>query len=131
LHAYIGGETGGETGTQLIFRPSGTETEASLAVNTSCVPVSAPFSLADYHPSSPNIAATVLSQSEMEWWPLSRFPAACGAVIPILPGYSRNGKTAIFGFTFATGNGGGYYLLKMVNGRWEISGKRFWFLSDE
>jgi hypothetical protein len=89
------------------------------------------FSLANYQPSNPNVVVAVLSRSETENWFVNRFPAACGAVVPFLPGYSRDGKTALFRFAFTTlSSGWGCYLLKKVNGRWEISGRQFYYVCE-
>lgn len=56
---------------------------------------------------------------------LARFPRARGCVRAHLPGYSRDGLTAIMRFGFGPTQHGamGYYLLKKVGGRWEIIGR--------
>jgi hypothetical protein len=89
------------------------------------------FTLADYQPSNPNIAVATLSQSELEYRTVPRFPKSCGYVVPYLPGYSRDGKTALFSFRLPPLGyhpGWGCYLLKKKDGRWEIAKKHVYYL---
>jgi hypothetical protein len=89
------------------------------------------FALAGYQPSTPNITVTVLRQSELDDPFQPRYPSACGYVIPYLPGYSRDGTTALFLFRLPPLGyhpGWGCYLLKKTNGRWDIAKKRLYHL---
>jgi hypothetical protein len=82
------------------------------------------FSLFDYQPTNPNIIVAILDRSELKTGTLPRFPKACGFVIPYLPGYTRDGKTALFYFTpprLGDHSGWGYYLLKKIDSGWVIS----------
>jgi hypothetical protein len=85
------------------------------------------YVLAQYHPSSPNILMRDLRRVEQDLGFSAQFPDARGYVNPQLPGYSRDGLTACFRFGFGpTVHGAvGLYLLKKVNGRWEIVWKYF------
>jgi hypothetical protein len=89
------------------------------------------FALADYQPSNPNIAVAILNKSELEYPTVPRFPKSCGYVIPHLPGYSRDGKTALFLFRLPPLGyhpGWGCYLLEKKDGRWEIAKKHIYYL---
>jgi hypothetical protein len=83
------------------------------------------YSIASYHPSNPNIVVETIAQRQRARGLIARDPACCGYVIPQLPGYSLDGQTAFFYFSFPWFGhfGKGYYLLKRVNGRWEIVDK--------
>jgi hypothetical protein len=89
------------------------------------------FSLADYHPANPKIVVKALTKSELHSGLGSEFPNACGYVLPHLPGYSKDGKTALFHFSLPPVGyhpGWGYYQLKKLGGRWEIIGKHIYYL---
>ncbi len=88
------------------------------------------FSLADYRPSNPQIQVRVLDRADRDMY-YDRFPEACGYVIPHLPGYSRDGQSAIFYFSIhplGYHPGSGSYLLKRVSGRWTIIGRTIYYL---
>jgi hypothetical protein len=57
-----------------------------------------------------------------------QFPDAVGFVVPLLPGNSRDGRTALFYFYYGPNMHGasGLYLLRNVKGRWEIILKGFY-----
>ncbi len=79
------------------------------------------YSLTGYRPSNPSILLRDLSHSRgFEFG--DEFPDARGYVVPHLPGYSEDGRTAVFLFSFGpTAHGAvGFYLLRKENGRWEI-----------
>ncbi len=80
------------------------------------------YSLARYYPSNPNILVRTLSRVDMDLGFSFQFPKARGYVETRLPGYSRDGLTALVSFSFGpTAHGAvGFYLLKKVAGRWEI-----------
>jgi hypothetical protein len=80
------------------------------------------YLLTRYHPSDPSILVRNLSQIDQDLDFSSQFPNARGYVAARLPGYSRDGLTALVYFSFGpTAHGArGYYLLKKVRGRWEI-----------
>jgi hypothetical protein len=87
------------------------------------------YSLARYQPSNPNILMRDLRFIFKSNLPFdSQFPNAVGYVVPSLPGYSGDGRTALFYFVFGpSGHGAaGYYLLHKVKGRWEIILKGFY-----
>jgi hypothetical protein len=89
------------------------------------------FTLADYQPSDPKIAVAILNKSELEYRNIHRFPKSCGYVVPNLPGYSRDGKTALFRFQLPPLGyhpGSGYYLLKKKDGCWTIAKKDIHYL---
>jgi len=73
-------------------------------------------------PSNPNILVRSLSQVDQDLGFCSQFPDARGYVESFLPGYSRDGRTALVLFSFGpTPHGAiGCYLLSKTNGRWEI-----------
>jgi hypothetical protein len=80
------------------------------------------FVLARYQPSNPNILVRALRSIDRgEGFP-AQFPDARGYVETYLPGYSRDGATALVVFTFGpTPHGAmGCYLLGKVKGQWEI-----------
>jgi hypothetical protein len=79
------------------------------------------YSLAQYRPSNPNILVQHMS-ADLQFNHFDRqFPGARGYILPLLPGYSRDGRMSLFYFYFGpTPHGAaGYYLLRKVNGRWE------------
>jgi hypothetical protein len=89
------------------------------------------FSLAGYGPSNPDVVVADLTESKRKYRIVSRFLKACGYVVPHLPGYSRDGKTALFLFSLpplGDHSGSGCYQLKKVGGRWEIDGKWLYYL---
>ena len=92
------------------------------------------YSLSRYQPSNPNILVQdmrVILQADL---PFDRqFPNAVGYIGPFLPGYSRDGRTALFYFNFGpSGHGAaGYYLLRKVEGRWEIIVKGFYIFPHD
>ncbi|MFI5459883.1 MAG: hypothetical protein ACHRXM_31060 [Isosphaerales bacterium] len=80
------------------------------------------YSLASYHPSNANILISDLSRVDLDLGFAEVFPDARGYVQPYLPGYSRDGQSALFLFGFGPTSHGavGYYLLNRESGRWEI-----------
>jgi hypothetical protein len=93
----------------------GPDVQASLAERN---PRDRVFSIDDYRPSHPDILVGSIDQFNG-----GRYPAACGYVIPYLPGYSKDGQTAFFRFSIPPLGyhpGFGLYLLKRIKGRWEI-----------
>jgi hypothetical protein len=90
------------------------------------------YSLARYYPSSPNILRRRLSASDGDFVSFgSHYPTARGYVEAILPGYSRDGREALFFFRLGPTEHGafGCYYLKKLDGRWEIALKRIYYLS--
>jgi hypothetical protein len=81
------------------------------------------FSLTEYHPSNPGIVVQDLTEEEHS---LGIKQSNRGWVEVQLPGYSKDGQTALLRFTFGpTPHGSdGFYLLRKVKGRWEIIAKR-------
>lgn len=89
------------------------------------------FSVAAYRPTNPNIAVKVLGEGDFDLGFYGRFPKACGYVVPYLPGYSRDGKSALFRFAIPPLGyhpGWGSYHLKKFGGRWEIIDKQIYYL---
>ncbi len=86
-------------------------------------------SLALYRPSNPNILVRDIDQIDYGIDFRAPFPKGRGYVKTHLPGYSRDGQTALIRFWFGpTAHGAqGYYLLKKARGRWEIVGRSFWY----
>jgi hypothetical protein len=91
------------------------------------------YSLARYQPSNPDIVV-----EDTDGLPLMvdferLFPKARGCVLPFLPGYSRDGHMSLFFFACEPSLHGaaGYYLLRKVNGRWEIILKGFYATPHE
>jgi len=80
------------------------------------------FILARYQPSNPNILLRDLSQIDQDLGFSTQFPKARGFVESSLPGYSRDGSTAVVLFSFGqTPHGAiGHYLLSKKYGHWEI-----------
>ncbi len=80
------------------------------------------FVLARYQPSNPNILVRALRPIDRDLEFSARFPDARGYVETYLPGYSRDGATALVVFTFGpTPHGAmGCYLLGKMEGQWEI-----------
>lgn len=79
------------------------------------------YSMAWYQPSNPNIL--VLDTGAIDDDSYSRqFPNARGYILPLLPGYSHDGRMASVVFICGPSLHGslGYYLLRKVNGHWEI-----------
>jgi hypothetical protein len=90
-------------------------------------PKRAQYFLADYRPSNPNILLRDLSAIDRDIMGFySRFPDASGYVETWLPGYSRDGQTALLSFTFGPNPHGavGCYVLRKTNGCWKISERR-------
>jgi hypothetical protein len=84
------------------------------------------YELVDYQPGSRDITVALLSDKELRGAYDLRFPGACGYVVPHLPGYSRDGKTALLHFSISpVGDhpAWGYYLLEKTEGRWKITRK--------
>jgi hypothetical protein len=83
------------------------------------------FSLTEYHPSNPGIVVQDLTEEE-HFLGIKQSNPNRGWVEVQLPGYSRDGQTALLRFTFGpTPHGSdGFYLLRKVKGRWEIIAKR-------
>jgi hypothetical protein len=81
------------------------------------------FSLTEYHPSNPGIVVQDLTEAEHS---LGIKQSNGGWVEVQLPGYSKDGQTALLRFTFGpTPHGSdGFYLLRKVKGHWEIITKR-------
>jgi hypothetical protein len=89
------------------------------------------YELVDYQPGSPGISLAVLNESELDGDYALRFPGACGYVVPHLPGYSKDGKTALFHFSIQPLGyhpGWGCYLLEKLEGRWKIARKNIYHL---
>jgi hypothetical protein len=85
------------------------------------------YSLLHYKPSNRNIIMQDMSELKRPVPFMDQRPAARGFVLAGLPGYSHDGRTALFCFrpgpylkAFD-----GYYVLKKVNGRWEIISKDY------
>jgi hypothetical protein len=89
------------------------------------------YSLARYRPSDPNILVRDLRQVDTDLGFSAQIPKARGYVETHLPGYSRDGLTALLPFTFGpTPHGaGGCYVLKKVKGRWDIIERWIYYLS--
>lgn len=85
------------------------------------------YLLARYQPSNPNILKRKIDVIDLD----TQFPKARGYVETRLPGYSRDGQNALLSFTFGpTPHGAvGFYLLKRVNGRWEIIMRSLYYYS--
>lgn len=93
------------------------------------------FILAHYQPSNPDILVRDLSQIDQGVGFTSQYPKARGYVEANLPGYSRDGRTAVVLFTSgprAHPDLGyadtGTYLLRKLKGRWEIVERSIWRL---
>ncbi len=75
------------------------------------------YELVDYQPGSQDISLTFLNKDELGGDYGLRFPGACGFVVPHLPGYSKDGKTALFHFSIPPLGyhpGWGCYLLEKL-----------------
>ena len=85
-------------------------------------PDSKGYLLARYRPSNPNILVRDMRGVDKFSKFDLQFPGAKGYVLPMLPGYSLDGRMALFYFYFGPTSHGaaGYYLLRKANGRWEI-----------
>lgn len=89
------------------------------------------YELVDYQPGSQDISLTFLNKDELGGDYGLRFPGACGFVVPHLPGYSKDGKTALFHFSIPPLGyhpGWGCYLLEKLEGRWRIARKHIYHL---
>ena len=88
------------------------------------------YVLADYRPSNPNILVRDLSDLDRDMGFDSKYPDARGYVETWLPGYSRDGQTALLYFTFGpTAHGAvGCFVLRKTNGSWKISDRRIGYL---
>jgi hypothetical protein len=78
------------------------------------------FSLAAYRPGNPEIVVKHLGGRSF----YDMFPHAFGYIKPRLPGYSPDGKTAVFDFYLGPsehGTAGSYFLTNRA-GRWEVFG---------
>jgi hypothetical protein len=97
-------------------------------------PEGKPCSLAQYQPSNPDVLVWHVPPGGHALDFSSDFPKARGFVVASLPGYSRDGRTALMCFSTAdppAGNGRtGCYLLRKVKGRWEIVLKRLDLIGD-
>jgi len=82
------------------------------------------LSLAHYHPATPNILVRDLDKIDQGDGFFGAFPDAACYVKPWLPGYSPDGQSALFYFFVgpSVDHHGclGYYLVKKVDGHWEI-----------
>jgi hypothetical protein len=80
------------------------------------------YSLSSYHSSNPQILVRNLSKVEAALDFQTLFPDARGYVESFLPGYSPDGKFALFRFRFGpTPHGAvGHYLLGRERGHWQI-----------
>jgi hypothetical protein len=80
------------------------------------------YSLASFHPSSPSILVRDLSGVDIDWDFAEAFPDARGYVQAFLPGYSRDGRLALFYFHFGpTPHGAvGCYLISRETATWKI-----------
>jgi hypothetical protein len=80
------------------------------------------YSLKNYRPADSRIRRSDLSRVDLDVGFPNEFPAARGYVLPYLPGYSRDGRSAVFFLRFGPASHGafGYYLLKRVAAHWEI-----------
>ena len=85
------------------------------------------YSLAGYRPSSTNFLVRVLSDVDLDEKFDESFPDARGFIRPNLPGYSKDGKSAMFFFTFGPTSHGatGYYMLVRIHDAWKISWRTF------
>lgn len=86
------------------------------------------YSLARYQPSNPDILFQDMRQVDRLFGFDRQFPNAVGFVVPLLPGYSRDGRMALFYFYYGPSLHGaaGYHLFRKVKGRWEIILKGFY-----
>jgi hypothetical protein len=96
-------------------------------------PERTPYSLSRYQPSNPDILVHDLRPVDTMLGFDRQFPNAVGFVVPFLPGYSADGRTALFYFYYGPNMHGasGYYLLRKVKGRWEINLKGFYRFPHE
>jgi hypothetical protein len=87
------------------------------------------FLLDDYKPSNPSIVVRDLDKEPDGYGALGF--GGPSWVMPLLPGYSKDGQTALLSFSFGPTMHGsvGYYLLKKEKGRWEIVEKELWHYS--
>ena len=87
------------------------------------------FSLVNYHPSSDGVLLRDLSKNELALGMDFSFvfPKTRGWLRVALPAYSIDGKQAIIFFEFGPTEHGakGYYLLRKVDGRWEVIDRQF------
>lgn len=88
-------------------------------------PRTARYSLAAYHPANPDILVRDPREIDLDLEFANEFPNARGYVLPNLPGYSVDGRTAVFRFILGpTPHGArGFYLLERRAGGWEITGR--------
>ena len=93
------------------------------------------YSLAAYRPTDPRVVVADLGpvfRRDPEGDAVyASYPDARGYVQPLLPGYSRDGRTAVFRFSFGpTGHWGfGSYRLDREGGRWAVT-SRFLFYGN-
>ncbi|WP_148593059.1 hypothetical protein [Aquisphaera giovannonii] len=81
------------------------------------------ISLDEFKPSDPRIVIRDLAESYSYFDFSNRFPHGIGYVIAWLPGYSTNGRTAVFRASFGPTSHGATltYLLTRKDGRWTVS----------
>jgi hypothetical protein len=88
------------------------------------------FSLSRYHPAITSVRVRSLDgplkrSEEFD----SEFPYARGFVSPTLPGYSHDGRMALFLFAFGPHDHGttGIYLLQRAEGQWRVERRFIYF----
>jgi hypothetical protein len=79
-------------------------------------------SLRGYSPRTPNVIVRDLSKADLDLGFLKAFPGARGYVRAFQPGYSRDGKSALFAYFFGPNphTAIGYYLIDKVDGEWKV-----------
>ena len=89
------------------------------------------YSLRSYDPASPHILVADLRSVDLDMGFDVAFPDARGYVRPYLPGYSRDGQTAIMFFAFGPTSHGavGYCLLSRATDRWCVVWSCFWYFN--
>jgi hypothetical protein len=89
------------------------------------------YSLKGYRPSNSNIIVADLSGVDVEDGFDKVFPDARGYVRPFLPGYSKDGRLALFFFHFGPSSHGavGHYLLGREHARWRVISSSFGYFN--
>jgi hypothetical protein len=80
------------------------------------------FSIATFRPADRNVAVLALNDRDLDIEFSDRFPDARGYVQSLLPGFSKDGQTALFGFYFGpTPHGAfGIVILSRESGHWRV-----------
>jgi hypothetical protein len=80
------------------------------------------ISIATFRPADRNVAVHALNDGDLDIEFTHRFPDARGYVQSLLPGFSKDGQTALFGFYFGPSRHGafGVYILNSENGCWRV-----------